>query len=78
MIRPMKPIHFSLAVFVAVLALQSEMVAQVAPSDTDAQLKNALQLIERLASQVAAQEVRIEELEAARGGSPAAASAMAS
>jgi hypothetical protein len=78
MIRPMKPIHFSLAVFVAVLALQSEMVAQVAPSDADAQLKNALQLIDRLASHVAAQderiaeqEARLKDLEAALGASRA-------
>ena len=56
-------------------ALRTEMVAQVAPSDADSQLKNALQLIEQLASHVAAQderiaaqEARIKELEAGRGG----------
>jgi hypothetical protein len=47
-------------------ALQTA-VAQVDPSDTDARLKNAILQIERLASQVAAQEIKIQELEAARG-----------
>jgi hypothetical protein len=53
------------------LVLQTAM-AQVAPSDTDALLKKALQQIEQLANQVAAQEARIHELEAARGIAPPA------
>ena len=39
--------------------------AQVAPADTGAQLNKALEQIDRLASQVAAQDARIRELEAA-------------
>ena len=80
MTRRMKPVRFSLAVVVAMFALRTEMVAQVAPSDADSQLKNALQLIEQLASHVAAQderiaaqEARIKELEAGRGGGRAGA-----
>jgi hypothetical protein len=42
-------------------------VAQVVPSDTEAELKKALQLIERLTNQLAAQEARIEKLETASG-----------
>ncbi len=66
--------HFlsSLSVGVTLFALQTTALAQAPPSDTDAQLKNALQMIERLASQVAAQEARIADLEAERRGSPAA------
>jgi hypothetical protein len=79
--KRMKPFLSSLAAGVTLFALQTALVAQVGGSDTDAQLKNALQLIERLASQVAAQDARIaaqdariKDLEAARGGSPPAAS----
>jgi hypothetical protein len=66
--------HFlsSLSVGATLFALQTTALAQAPPSDTDAQLKNALQMIERLASQVAAQEARIRDLEAERRGSPAA------
>jgi len=53
------------------LALQTVM-AQVAPVDPDAQLKKALAQIEQLAARLAAQEARIEELETARQGAPAA------
>jgi len=55
----------------ALFAFQAAM-AQVVPSDTEALLKKALQQIEQLANQVAAQEARIHELEAARGGTPPA------
>jgi hypothetical protein len=48
-------------------ALQTA-TAQVASSDLDAQLKRALEQIERLATQVAAQDARIRELEGARAG----------
>jgi hypothetical protein len=61
-----------LAAGVAFFALQAAM-AQDAPSDTEAQLKKALQQIELLANKVEAQEARIRELEAARAGPPGAA-----
>src|SRR5580700_4442650 len=61
-----------LAAGVALFALQAAM-AQDAPSDTEAQLKKALQQIERLANKVEAQEARIRELEAARAAPPGAA-----
>jgi hypothetical protein len=63
-----------LAAGATLFALQTAM-AQVSPSDTEAQLKKALQQIERLASQMEAQEARIRELEAGRVGSPPAAPA---
>jgi hypothetical protein len=68
---------FTKAVLVAsaaLLALQTAM-AQVAPSDSDlnAQLKKAIEQIERLSSQVATLEGRIQQLEA--GKAPAAAPA---
>jgi hypothetical protein len=47
-------------------------MAQDAPSDTETQLKKALQQIELLAGKVEAQEARIRELEAARGSPPTA------
>jgi hypothetical protein len=62
----------SLAAGVALFALQAAM-AQDAPSDTEAQLKKALQQIELLANKVEAQEARIRELEAGRAGPPSAA-----
>ncbi|MGA2597035.1 MAG: hypothetical protein ABSH09_08580 [Bryobacteraceae bacterium] len=62
----------SLVAGVTWFALQSAM-AQVSPSDTQAQLQKALQQIERLASKVEAQEARIRELEAARGAPAPAA-----
>jgi hypothetical protein len=75
----MKRFLSSLVAGVTFFALQTVMVAQVASSDSDAKLKNALELIERLASQVAAQDARIaaqdariKDLEAARGGPPQA------
>jgi hypothetical protein len=55
-----------LAAGVSLFALQAAL-AQTSPSDTEAQLKKALQQIERLANQVDAQEARIRELEAGRG-----------
>jgi hypothetical protein len=55
-----------LAAGVSLFALQAAL-AQTSPSDTEAQLKRALQQIERLANQVDAQEARIRELEAGRG-----------
>src|SRR5580700_323429 len=61
-----------LAAGVALFALQAAM-AQNAPSDTEAQLKKALQQIELLANKVEAQEARIRELEAARAAPPGAA-----
>jgi hypothetical protein len=64
-------IRYGLTVL-ALLAQQALGMAQAPAPDTDAQLKNALQMIERLANQVAAQELRIRELEAARGGVPTA------
>lgn len=61
----------SLVAGVTWFAVQIAM-AQVPPSDTEAQLKLALQQIERLAKQVDAQDARIRELEAARGSKPVA------
>jgi hypothetical protein len=61
----------SLVAGVALLTLQAAM-AQDAPSDTETQLKKALQQIELLAGKVEAQEARIRELEAARGSPPTA------
>jgi hypothetical protein len=58
-----------LAAGATLLALQTAL-AQAPPSNTEAELKNALRQIESLAKQVAAQEARIQELEAARGASP--------
>jgi hypothetical protein len=52
-------------------ALQTAM-AQVTPADTDAQLKNALEQIQRLATQAAAQDARIQELETGRSPKPVA------
>jgi len=49
----------------ALFALQTAM-AQVAPSDTNAQLKKAIEQIERLTGQVAALEGRIQQLEAGK------------
>jgi hypothetical protein len=77
----MKPFLFSTAVvmlfsFPATLMAQ-QPAASSAASDADVQLKNALQMIDRLAAQmaaqdarIAAQEMRIKDLEAARGGLP--------
>src|SRR5580658_3425096 len=62
-----------LAAGVSLFALQTAM-AQISPSDTEAQLKKALQQIERLANQVEAQETRIRELEAGRQASQPVAS----
>jgi len=59
----------SLAAGVALFTLQA-VLAQDAPSDTQAQLKKALQQIELLAGKVEAQEARIRELEAGHGSSP--------
>src|SRR5271163_1070695 len=80
----MKRFLSSLTAAVILLVLPATLRAQPAPSDADAQLKNALQMIERLASQmaaqdarIAAQDVRIKDLEAAHGGSPPAAAASA-
>jgi hypothetical protein len=47
-------------------------LAQVAPSDTETQLKKALEQIERLTNQLAAHEARIQQLEAERGSHPEA------
>ena len=60
-------IKFFLAAATLLCSLQTA-TAQVASSDVDAQLKKALEQIERLATQVAAQDARIRELEAARPG----------
>ncbi len=48
------------------IALQTT-VGQAAPTETDIQLKRAIEQIERLANKVAAQDARIQELEAQRG-----------
>ncbi len=64
----------SLAAGVGLFVLQAAM-AQDAPSDTEAQLKKALRQIEILANKVDAQETRIRELEAGRGGAPSSSPA---
>jgi hypothetical protein len=72
---------FTKAVLVAsaaLLALQTAM-AQVAPSDSDlnAQLKKAIEQIERLSSQVATLEGRIQQLEAGKASAAAPAAPVA-
>lgn len=57
-------------------ALQTA-TAQVVPSDIETQLRKALEQIESLAKQVASQEARIHELEAARVSTPPAPTAVA-
>ena len=67
----------SLAAWIALFAARTAQ-AQAGPSDTEALLKQLQKQIERLTNQVAAQEARIKELEAARpaSASPSMASAM--
>jgi hypothetical protein len=64
------------AACVALFVLQAAL-AQAPPSSIEAQLKEALQKIELLVNQVAAQDTRIRELETARGSSPAPAAVTA-
>jgi hypothetical protein len=68
----------SATIVVICFALQAAMAQAPAPDSeaqsAQAQLKDALQKIERLANQVGAQEIRIKELEAERGSRPDPAS----
>jgi hypothetical protein len=57
------------------IAFALQAAAQSPPADNDTLLKNALEQIQKLADRVAAQDVRIKELEAARGGSPSPSAA---
>ena len=45
-----------------------QLMAQIGPTDMETQLKRALLQLELLASKIGAQESRIQELEAERGG----------
>jgi len=56
-----------LRVAIATLFAIPAAMAQLAPSAAEIQMQKALQQIEKLATQVAAQEARIQELEAERG-----------